>query len=219
MGQYHMPCNLDKREFLNPHVLGDGLKLLEFACSAEGTMTGLALLLAVSNGRGGGDLQVANNERANLLESHIIGRWAGDRLAIIGDYHEPEDVLGFTDQKVANSGGFNPEAKTDDQRFNGPLIGDVPWNLEAAKEQDVDLGWTDISNLVVEAMHMDAYMHRSRTEITKSAEGHEYPARATLYGDLSHAAVLESDGTIRQAKQEELPGIQKQLQAPPERVA
>ena len=29
MGQYHYTVNLSKKEFINPHKLGDGLKLLE----------------------------------------------------------------------------------------------------------------------------------------------------------------------------------------------
>ena len=55
MGQYHYVANIDMREYLHPHVMGDGLKLMEFGPSGGGTMLGLALLLACSNGRGGGD--------------------------------------------------------------------------------------------------------------------------------------------------------------------
>lgn len=88
MGQYHLPCNLDKREYLHPHELGDGLKLMEFGCSGDGTMTALALLLAASNGRGGGDF------RGDDPKS-LVGSWAGNRIAIIGDYYEADDVPGF----------------------------------------------------------------------------------------------------------------------------
>ena len=77
MGQYYMVCNLDKKQFIHPHKFGDGLKLLEFGCSGEGTMTGLAILLSDGNGRGGGDLHSDNP---------IIGSWAGDRIVIAGDY-------------------------------------------------------------------------------------------------------------------------------------
>src|SRR5437868_2760036 len=56
MGQYYLIVNLDKKEFLRSHDFGDGAKLLEFGCSANGMMTGLAILLADGNGRGGGDL-------------------------------------------------------------------------------------------------------------------------------------------------------------------
>ena len=83
MGQYHVVVNLDKKQFIHPHQLGDGLKLMEFANSAGGVMTGLAILLAVSNGRGGGDLQ---------SESEMIGSWGGDRIAIVGDYAEDKDL-------------------------------------------------------------------------------------------------------------------------------
>jgi hypothetical protein len=77
MGQYYLIVNLDKKQYLHPHRCGDGLKLLEFACSATGTLTALAILLADGNGRGGGDLH----------SSHpVIGSWAGDRIVIAGDY-------------------------------------------------------------------------------------------------------------------------------------
>lgn len=91
MGQYHYVVNLEKREFLHPHHLGDGFKLMEFGNSACGTMTALAILLGISSsggGRGGGDFR---------YDDPLVGSWAGDRIAIIGDYAEPEDVPGFTD--------------------------------------------------------------------------------------------------------------------------
>lgn len=87
MGQYHKVVNLDKREFLNPHGLGDGLKLREQTDSGPGgTATALIVLLAVSSGRGGGDLTVPDENNT------IVGRWGGDRIAIVGDYEEPEDL-------------------------------------------------------------------------------------------------------------------------------
>ena len=45
MGQYFLIVNLDKKEYLHPHKFGDGLKLLEFGCSSQGTLTALTLLL------------------------------------------------------------------------------------------------------------------------------------------------------------------------------
>ena len=83
MGQYHIIVNVNKCQYLNPHKLGDGLKLLEFGCSGCGTMTALALLLADSNGRGGGDLNVKNDPYK------LVGSWAGDAIVITGDYGDP----------------------------------------------------------------------------------------------------------------------------------
>jgi hypothetical protein len=76
MGQYYYVVNLDKKEYLRPHSFNDGAKLCEFGASQGGTMFGLALLLANSNGRGGGDAE----------ENPLIGTWAGDRIVIAGDY-------------------------------------------------------------------------------------------------------------------------------------
>lgn len=91
MGQYHYVVNLDRREYLHPHKFGDGLKLMEFGNSAGGTMTALSILLGICSrggGRGGGDFR---------FDDPRVGSWAGDRIAIIGDYNEPEDLPGFTD--------------------------------------------------------------------------------------------------------------------------
>jgi len=77
MGQYYLICNIDKKEYLYSHKFGDGLKLLEFGSSSEGMLTGLTILLADGNNRGGGDLR---------SEHPIIGSWAGDRIVIAGDY-------------------------------------------------------------------------------------------------------------------------------------
>ena len=84
MGQYYLIVNVDKGEYLNPHRFGDGLKLLEFGPSGSGTMTGLAVLLADGNGRGGGDLG---------SDHPIIGSWAGNRIVVAGDYADPWNFI------------------------------------------------------------------------------------------------------------------------------
>lgn len=87
-----MTVNLDKREFLSPHKFGEGLKLGEQGYTSVGIQRALQFLMAVSDGRGGGDWNIAENGFQN-----IAGRWAGDRLAIIGDYTESDDDLGLID--------------------------------------------------------------------------------------------------------------------------
>ena len=59
-------------------------------CSANGTLTALAILLANGNNRGGGDLH---------SDHPIIGSWAGDRIVIAGDY---ADDGKFTDDPARN---------------------------------------------------------------------------------------------------------------------
>lgn len=108
MGQYHIVVNLDKKEFLDPHKLGDGLKLLEQMNSRGGVMAALWALLACSNGRGGGDIpdgveyelrgdppqaaEVVPDPEYRRLAEEYIGRWAGDRIAVVGDYAEDGDL-------------------------------------------------------------------------------------------------------------------------------
>ena len=81
MGQYHKVYNVTKREFIHPHRIDNGLKLMEQVGHERSTATALFLLLANSNGRGGGDAR----------EHPLIGHWAGDSIVIQGDYTEPTD--------------------------------------------------------------------------------------------------------------------------------
>jgi len=91
MGQYHLTVNLDKKEFLDPHTLGNGLKLIEQASNPNpGIPAALFVLLACANGRGGGDLS----------PNPIVGRWAGDRIAVVGDYSEPSDIDGYDASRI-----------------------------------------------------------------------------------------------------------------------
>lgn len=109
MGQYHIIVNLDKKETFSHYELGAGAKLREQAYTDTYT-TAIMALLAASSGRGGGDFHD---------DEQVIGRWAGDRIAILGDYCEPDDLVDEYADEVYRSAS----------------------NLED--------GWTDISELVV----------------------------------------------------------------------
>ena len=71
----------------NPHNLAVGLKACEQLGSFPSTPQALFVLLVCSNGRGGGDLAETRGFR-----ERIIGRWAGDRIAVVGDYAEDTDI-------------------------------------------------------------------------------------------------------------------------------
>lgn len=129
MGQYHIVVNLSRKEILHPYKFGDGLKLLEFGCSANGTMTALAVLLADSNGRGGGDLRSADP---------IIGSWAGDRIVITGDYGDEGKWL----------------SQSDIQQCADGRAGDKPPNLYCYAGEY----YRDISAEVLNALCDDAYI-------------------------------------------------------------
>lgn len=112
MGQYWKPVNLDKKEYVDPHKLGAGLKLWEQLVSHPGTSAALVILCAaMPEVRGGGDLDLAKNwhgpertfpehnatpgpmpESYPTIAARTIGRWAGDRIALIGDYAENGDL-------------------------------------------------------------------------------------------------------------------------------
>jgi hypothetical protein len=112
MGQYWFPVNLDKGEFISPHKLGAGLKLWEQLANSPGTGAALIILCAaMPEARGGGDLDVETNwhgpertfpkhnmgpgpmpEAYPAIAKRTIGRWAGDRIALVGDYAEDSDL-------------------------------------------------------------------------------------------------------------------------------
>lgn len=92
MGQYHKLYNLDKREYVHPHRLDNGIKLLEQVGHNKSTASALFLLVANSNGRGGGDAEA----------HHMIGRWAGDRVLVQGDYAEPTDAAFLSKEDLAS---------------------------------------------------------------------------------------------------------------------
>jgi hypothetical protein len=109
MGQYWRAVNLDKHEFLDPYTFGHGSKLWEHLACHPGVGAALIVLCAAQpEPRGGGDLDMGVNwhgpERVDATKEgpHVegyeeiarrtIGRWAGDRIALIGDYSEEGDL-------------------------------------------------------------------------------------------------------------------------------
>lgn len=100
-----MPVNLDKREYIDPHKLGCGLKLWEHLANHPGTGAALIILCAaMPEPRGGGDFDIDDEKgfvgdlkkgagvSYSKIAKRTIGRWAGDRIAFIGDYAELGDL-------------------------------------------------------------------------------------------------------------------------------
>jgi len=89
MGQYFKAVNLDKREYVCPWCLSGGAKLWEWAANSQGAIW--CLLLRKSDEGGGGDFygyRSGNSEGGPIVGplSKIAGRWAGDRVCLVGDY-------------------------------------------------------------------------------------------------------------------------------------
>lgn len=81
MGQYHILANLDTKEFVR---LG-GSKQYEHTFYNGDLAHAMYLLTMTSPGRGGGDWVV----------TPMSGRWAGDRVVILGDYTEDSDLPNY----------------------------------------------------------------------------------------------------------------------------
>jgi hypothetical protein len=145
MGQYYKIVNLDKKQFLHPHAFGDGLKLMEFGSSGQGTMNGLAILLADGNNRGGGDLRSDNP---------IIGSWAGDRIVVAGDYADRGNHLS---EQAINFFANDPKNQENIDHWKDKCelpVEEYPINLYVFAESYYE----DISEQVVEALCDDVYV-------------------------------------------------------------
>jgi len=148
MGQYYKVVNLDKKEVLHPHKFGDGLKLLEFGASGSGTMLGLAILLAVGNNRGGGDL---------YSDNPIIGSWSGNKIAIIGDYaDDSDDWKGVTKTQEEYTEVYN-----------------ALWGESKNEKPENIIEYKDISKEVVTALADDEYIKQSFLENATGSWGGE----------------------------------------------
>ena len=77
MGQYFKLVNEDKKEVVNPWDIGGVAKFWEWIYNPQARV--LVWLLRRSDEGGGGDID--EPKRYSTL-----GRWAGDRITLIGDY-------------------------------------------------------------------------------------------------------------------------------------
>jgi len=131
MGQYWLPVNLDKKEFIQPHKLASGLKLWEILANNHVGQALVILTAAHKEHRGGGDFDLDENwhgpERTfpehntspgpmprayPQIAKETIGRWAGDRIAIVGDYAEDTDLPAeFEASKIYGRCPYDEEEK------------------------------------------------------------------------------------------------------------
>ncbi len=86
MGQYHKLVNLDRKEQVQPYNLGLGAKQYEQTGDNGSLSDALYLLVMTSPARGGGDWESFPD---------LSGRWAGDRVVVLGDYTEDGDLPGY----------------------------------------------------------------------------------------------------------------------------
>ncbi len=186
MGQYWQPVNLTKREYISPHKLGCGLKLWEQLANHPGTGAALLILTAaMPEPRGGGDFDLDENwhgpERTRehnvtpgpmpedypAIAKRTIGRWAGDRIALVGDYAERSDL---------------------EPNDNADLIYDLCITEDERQEQVAHL-----RKLVQEAEENGGTLHGSTADEFDSKA--ERLAQAPLYKDITDdvCAVIEHE--------------------------
>jgi len=77
VGQYFRLVNLDKKEYVDPWAIGGLGKLWEWCANNQCRV--IPFLLRKSSQGGGGDIH---------KDYKYAGRWAGDRIVLVGDYDE-----------------------------------------------------------------------------------------------------------------------------------
>ena len=107
MGQYFKIVNEDKQEVVNPWKVGGGAKFFEWLYNNHARV--LIWLLRKSNETGGGDID-------DPAKYDTLGRWAGDRVTLIGDYDESrlwQKADSFTDISERVREEYNAAVKDD----------------------------------------------------------------------------------------------------------
>lgn len=157
MGQYHHPVNFTAFQSLSPHNLGSGLKAWEQICG--GIPAALAGLLAHNPGNAPGDLG----------HHPMVGKWAGHRIAIIGDYADDDDIPGYKGTPLSRV--YELCLKTD------PNIEDYSWGTEADRNNQVKEALENLESLKEEGI-------KPYADITK-----------TLFGLIEEALSIRFCGT------------------------
>jgi hypothetical protein len=91
MGQYHHPVCIEAEEGLDPAGMDSGLKEGEQGFNRPSTPAAIVALICA---RGG-------NMPADCSQSPLIGRWAGKRVLVQGDYAEDGDILGWKGARLS----------------------------------------------------------------------------------------------------------------------
>ena len=159
MGQYYKIVNIKKKQYITPHTFGDGAKLMEFSMSRIGVLSGLAILLADGNGRGGGDLGSDNP---------IVGSWAGDNIVIAGDYADPGKFVKEEDKnlyQVAINEGEDISLKVLDALF------DDTWFFEDFRKNNLQyLGSDEVHELVKRKLQEKGLSDTKRFKMVSSKD-------------------------------------------------
>jgi hypothetical protein len=124
MGQYYKIVNLDKRQYVHPHRLGNGVKLLEFGCSAMGALTAVAILLADGNGRGGGDLYQTGTVKGSAKDigyqafpkkvpddMRVDHEWDHDKGKVVFQSRVPKIIGSWAGDRIVVAGDYADTGK------------------------------------------------------------------------------------------------------------
>ena len=150
MGQYHVLINLDKKEFVHPHKLGLGLKQREHSFTEGSIGDAIYILLSLDNGKGGGDMNSPWH-----TDNGYFGRWVGDHVAVIGDYHD------------ANPASLYPKAYNLAHEYDEEWCGDCEPKENHYKDISDEIVKVFDQNLPFNIVEEDAYETSFRKRLYK----------------------------------------------------
>ena len=150
MGQYHKLINLDKKEFVDPHKLGLGLKQRDHSFKEGSIGDAIYILLSLDNGKGGGDMKSPwyydEDDDSNY---GYFGRWVGDHVAVIGDYNNKDifQDMSRKDEKAISYPVAYDQAHQYDEEWCSKGIDYCKWNPSDH--------YRDISDEIVHVFHLN----------------------------------------------------------------
>jgi hypothetical protein len=187
MSQNTRIANHDLREYVDVHAMSAFAGNLTSLNEDNAAMWALSLLLAASNGKASGDFdpvpeRVEGNpdDGFTVIEppEHVqtllklVGRWAGNRVSIIGSYFAADTEIEYS-------------------------LGEPGDLWQKMTDQD---GWVDISEHVIELIELDESVKAERHEPEAAPSGATWTmARGFAHArelPVSPRSILNPDGTI-----------------------
>lgn len=159
MGQYYLLCDLDAQEYIDPWEAGSGAKLWEI-CMNDVTRLLPYLLAQGANGSGGdpripwGEFETEDGAvdweaYHDALDEAFpnCGRWAGDRITVVGDYDE--SGLHHTVRDDPDWTEITPEIRDEVLAFLDEGRGQIHLGQDDGNDDEIERNASDAGSLEV----------------------------------------------------------------------
>jgi hypothetical protein len=177
--QQFIIVNVDKGEYLDPPVLGDGRRLREFGGVVGAVLAALAWMLADRND-------------GDVIEHPLVGRWCGDRIVVAGE-KAPGDVH-LPDKWLTTWRSKQPQ---------GSEFGDKPNLYTYAQACGLDMSQAAAHMLTQEPGFTAQALHVGRALAATSSAPLSAELREALYGDAEPSGADPEDTSMFDVPEDE----------------